>query len=172
MAIFIPLPSSLHPRRHRGGLLGPAVSTPRPPAPSGRGSHTSSQPGTRTKVREVLVKIDTDLVSAESGVEGEQTILFPSLQLLPGRERGERWSPREEANQIQPVNVVLLLVPAAKEENCRSNCFALLLLPRTFLKIVLNILPREVDSYLDEASEGSQSGARSNHYHRGLRRRK
>ena len=86
------------------------------------------------------MRIKSNLVSAESGVECEQTILLPSLQLLPGREG----SSRDLQKQSQPVNVVLLLVPAAKEENCGSDCLALLLLPRTLLKIALYLLQKRL----------------------------
>lgn len=59
-----------------------------------------------------------------------------------------------ELLQLLPVDVVYLLVPAAEVEVGLPNGLALLLLPGTLL---------------DEAAEGCEAGAGTDHDHRGLR---
>ena len=171
-----PLPSSSRLRTHRGERLGQAASKLRCPAPSGSGWHTSSQPGRRCrrKLKRVRGISQIYLVSTESGVECEQAILLPSLQLFPNK-RGE--VTREKSNKIlcnKSLRPTCRCSPGPcscsrrKERSVQLSCRS----PSakhapecTGSHIIHESAENEKQTNLDEPSEWSQPSSRPNHYH-------
>ena len=174
------MPSSLHPRTHRGGRLAPAVSKPRSPAPSGHGSHTSFQPGRKSKERgndrrgkrnppaTILMKSKPTW----SLLKAVWSVSKPSCSQASSSSLGEtRFS-----QGVAKAKPTCKCSPAPCSCIQRREPWVRLFCPAPSAmhapKDSTLSFAKEANSNLDEASEGSQASARTNHYHRGLGRLK